>query len=197
MFKFFIKYLYVKIIHFYYSFFFKIKLGKNAILHYPKKLEGGKNIYLGNNVFVGSDSWLATFENYLGNEYTPKIIIEDNVSIGRYACITSINNILIKKGTLISEFLYISDHTHGYDPMSSLNPQAQPLSSKGEVVVGEKCFIGYRVCIMPGVHIGNGSVVGSNSVVTKDVPPYSIVAGCPATIIKKYNFESKIWESVK
>lgn len=52
------------------------------------------------------------------------------------------------------------------------------------VVIGHDTWIGHGVVIMPGVHIGHGAVVGSNSVVTKDVPPYAIVAGAPARVIR-------------
>nr|WP_082995127.1 CatB-related O-acetyltransferase [Halomonas elongata] len=57
--------------------------------------------------------------------------------------------------------------------------------SKGGVVVGNNCWIGDNVIILPGVHIGNGSVVAAGSVVTKSVPAYSIVAGNPSKVIRE------------
>ena len=52
------------------------------------------------------------------------------------------------------------------------------------------------VCILPGVTIGEGSIIGALSVVTKDIPPFSIAVGSPAKVIKIYNFETEKWENV-
>jgi len=60
-------------------------------------------------------------------------------------------------------------------------------SSKGDIVVGNDVWIGYQSCILSGVTIGNGAIIGAKSVVTKDVPPYAIVAGNPAKFIR-YRF---------
>lgn len=57
-------------------------------------------------------------------------------------------------------------------------------ASKGDTVVGNDVWIGYDALIMPGVHIGNGAVVGTRAVVTKDVPAYAVVAGNPARVRK-------------
>ncbi|MCD6227070.1 transferase [Candidatus Micrarchaeota archaeon] len=56
---------------------------------------------------------------------------------------------------------------------------------KKDVKVGNNCWIGYRVFIKEGVTIGDNVVIGAGSVVTKDIPSYSIAAGCPARVIKK------------
>ena len=66
-----------------------------------------------------------------------------------------------------------------------LPPVSRPLVSKGKVVIGENVWIGDKATILPGVSIGDGSVIGANAVVTKDVPPYSVVVGNPARIINK------------
>lgn len=63
--------------------------------------------------------------------------------------------------------------------------------SKGDIVVDDDVWIGYRATIMSGVHIGQGAVIAAGAVVTKDVPPYAIVGGVPAKVIK-YRFETEI-----
>ena len=62
---------------------------------------------------------------------------------------------------------------------------------KGDTVIGNDVWIGYNATIMPGINIGDGAIIATNAVVTKDVPPYSIVGGNPAKLIR-YRFEEKI-----
>ena len=63
-------------------------------------------------------------------------------------------------------------------------PYERTIFSKGKVVIGNYVWLGNNVCVMPGITIGDGVVVGANSVVTKDIPPYCVAAGVPAKIIK-------------
>ena len=62
---------------------------------------------------------------------------------------------------------------------------ASAWDNKGDIVIGNDVWIGYEALIMAGVHIGNGAIIGSRAVVTKDVPPYTIVGGVPAKPIRK------------
>ena len=57
--------------------------------------------------------------------------------------------------------------------------------NKGDIVIGNDVWIGYEAVIMTGVHIGNGAIIAARAVVTKDVPPYTIVGGVPARPIRK------------
>ena len=63
----------------------------------------------------------------------------------------------------------------------------RPLISKGCVVIEDNVWLGDNVCVLPGVTIGKGSVIGANSVVTHSIPPYSIAVGTPAKIVLKDN----------
>jgi virginiamycin A acetyltransferase len=64
--------------------------------------------------------------------------------------------------------------------------------NKGDIVIGNDVWLGYQALIMPGVHIGDGSVVGSRTIVTRDVPPYTIVAGAPGRVLRKRYDEATI-----
>ncbi len=64
-------------------------------------------------------------------------------------------------------------------------PELKDLPFKGDTIIGNDVWIGYEAMIMPGVNIGDGAIIAANSVVTKDVPPYSIVGGNPARLLKK------------
>ena len=63
----------------------------------------------------------------------------------------------------------------------------RPVVSKGSVIIGNNVWIGDKATILPNVTIGDGAVIAANSVVTKDVPAYSVVAGNPAKVIKENN----------
>ena len=78
-------------------------------------------------------------------------------------------------------------------------PEMEELPIKGDTVIQNDVWIGYNSLIMPGIKIGNGSIIASNSVVVKDVEPYSIVGGNPAKLIRK-RFDNEIidlLESIK
>jgi acetyltransferase-like isoleucine patch superfamily enzyme len=83
--------------------------------------------------------------------------------------------------------VFITDNSHGSFTREQLDirPNYRPLISKGPVIIEENVWIGEMVCIMPGVTIGRGSIIGANAVVTKSIPPYSIAAGVPAKVIKQ------------
>ena len=171
-----------------------IEIGSNSFFEKPKILDGAKYIVIKDNSSIGHSSWLGAFDKYSNQSFKPKITISNNVRIGNYACITAIDEILIKDGCLLSEYVYISDHYHGFDPTLNLSPKDQPLFSKGKVEIGENTFIGYRATILSGVKLGKNCVVGSHSVVTKSFPDYSMIAGSPAKLIKTYDFENHRWK---
>jgi len=75
--------------------------------------------------------------------------------------------------------------------VKTLGIQKYEATSKGDIVVDDDVWIGYGATIMSGVHIGQGAVIAAGAVVTKDVPPYAIVGGVPAKIIK-YRFSEEI-----
>ncbi|MCR5188785.1 MAG: hypothetical protein K6C97_07595 [Treponema sp.] len=79
------------------------------------------------------------------------------------------------------------------------NPNEHPVNRKlsaKPVINHDDVWIGEMVSILPGVEIGKGAIIGANAVVTKSIPKYSIAVGNPAKVIKKYNFETKLWDIV-
>ncbi|MBQ5454589.1 MAG: acyltransferase, partial [Prevotella sp.] len=81
----------------------------------------------------------------------------------------------------------ITDNSHGATDYASLvvPPIERTVVSHGPVKIGNNVWLGNNVCVLPNVTIGDGAVVGANSVVTHDIPPYAIVAGIPAKIVKQ------------
>lgn len=84
---------------------------------------------------------------------------------------------------LISTYPFASKLNLGIDKMD--------LVSKGDIVVGDDCWIGYRSIVLSGVTIGQGAIISAGAVVTKDVPPYAIVGGVPAKVLR-YRFDKDI-----
>lgn len=105
-------------------------------------------------------------------------------------------DICIKKNTLIAGYVAVIGENHGTNPEYGKPYSYQPLV-KQDVVIGENCWIGEKVVVLPGVTIGDWCVIGACSVVNKDVPPYSVAVGNPAKVIKRYNFETHSWVSIK
>ncbi|MEG2094791.1 MAG: acetyltransferase, partial [Lachnospiraceae bacterium] len=65
-----------------------------------------------------------------------------------------------------------------------------------KIEIGDNVWIGNGVSVLKGVNIKKGSVIGANSVVVKDIPEYSIAVGAPAKVVKRYQFDTKLWENI-
>jgi acetyltransferase-like isoleucine patch superfamily enzyme len=161
--------------------------GKNVTIKKGVRFLGESYIDIGNNVNLGRFGTLTAWSKYLDQTFIPEIIIRDNVSIGDNFHITANNSIIIESGVLMGQKITITDNLHGTtDDKLVLNypPSKRHLVSKGKVFIDKNVWLGDKVTITSGVIIGVGSIIAANSVVTKNVPPYSIVGGIPAKVIR-------------
>lgn len=165
-------------------------------LYRPRTIDNPEYMYFGEGTSVREYSWLSTFPTYAGKKYTPRLEVGRGVYIGRYACITCLDKVSIGDECVLSEHVYVADSAHGNDPRGG-PIMTQELVSRGPVEIGRRCFIGYGARILPGVSLGEFCVVGANAVVTRSFEPYSMVAGVPAQLIKRYNLQSGTWEDVR
>ena len=151
------------------------------------------SIHLGDRVFIGADAWIDCFAGYppSGQSFTPRLEIGEGTMIGYHSHIMVVGQMTIGKNVLIADKVYISDNLHGFENIE-LPVFEQPLTHR-PVVIEDEVWIGENACILPGVTIGRHSVIGSNAVVTKDVPPYSVVGGAPAKVIRQYDEATGKW----
>jgi len=158
---------------FLYRNLYRIKIGKDSSIHWLARFNQPSGISIGRNTIVGNDAFLdgrfiRTKEHkgilsYIKEFFNPNvrpIMIGNNVSIAGEVRIFTME--------------------HDID-----SPDFEPVGSP--VTIDDYVVIGTRVTILPGVHVGKGAVIASGAVVTKDVPPYAVVGGVPATIIKSRN----------
>lgn len=162
------------------------KTGKNVLIGSFQYLREPDKIILGDNVRIGQHCVFELYSTYKEQKFTPLLSLGNNTSIGEHSHITCINKIIIGNNVLMGRKVFITDNAHGastYDQIR-IAPKSRPLYSKGPVIIEDNVWIGEMACIMPGVTIGKYSIIGANAVVTKNIPPYSVVVG-PAASIKK------------
>lgn len=151
-----------------------------------RNLRGGKYISIGSGVVIGRNVSISAWDSYYNQKFIPEIIIGNNTSIGDDSHITAINRIVIGNNVLFGKKILITDNSHGVSKFELIDipPNKRPLYSKGPVIIEDNVWIGEKTSILPGVHIGYGSIIAANSVVTNNVPPCCLVAGNPAKVVK-------------
>jgi acetyltransferase-like isoleucine patch superfamily enzyme len=167
-------------------------VGEGSRILRPYILLSPELLSIGKETVIYPDAYISLLKEWAGFRYTPEIKIGDGVYIGRHAYFAAIDSIKIESGCVLSEYVYITDHAHGFHPESG-PIMKQQLESKGSVHIGRNCFLGFRTSIMPGVTLGEHCVVGANSVVTRSFPAYSMVAGCPAEVVKVFSLKTGVW----
>lgn len=131
-------------------------------------------------VFIGSHS--ALFDDVI-LAGVGEVHIGDRSTIGHNSVLVSRERIQIGNDCMLAAFCYVLDVDHEFaDPQKPIPQQGLRIKP---VIVGNDVWVGAGTFILRGVTIGDGAVVAANSVVTEDVPPYSVVAGSPARVIKQ------------
>lgn len=161
------------------------------IIHRKVKFIGARGLHIGKNSKIGDGSWININDPKIGNLY-----IGRNCLIGQNNFITvggdiKIGNYFLSGGNcaIISSSHHISDPSLPYLKTGTTSNQ--------RITIGNNVFIGYNVTIIGDLSIGDGSVIGAGSFVTKSIPPLSMAVGNPARIIKQYSMSEKKWIPVK
>lgn len=164
--------------------------GCSTIYPFSTRIYGGEYIDIGDNSELSKGMTITAFCKHNNQLFHPHISIGNNVSIGENAHITACGIIKIGDGVLTGKNILITDNSHGFlNQIKELNikPLDRDLKVKGNIIIGDNVWIGSGAVILSNVKIGCGSVIAANSVVTSDIPAYSVAAGVPAKIVKQVN----------
>jgi len=160
--------------------------GKDSLIAYKAYFRGEKYFSVGNHTVFFRGARFAAYDQSSTVSHAPSVIIGNDCEFGNNVHITCINSIRIGNHLLTGSSVLITDNAHGDSSMDVVKcpPKERTLYSKGPIVIGDNVWIADNVCILPNVTIGDGAIIASNSVVTKDVPPFCVVAGAPARVVK-------------
>jgi acetyltransferase-like isoleucine patch superfamily enzyme len=164
------------------------RLGHGSVLLPPVRIRGEKFIEIGNNVFVGPNSWLEVRDQ----EFDPSgsiLKIGDETSIANACTITAAQSVVIEARVLMAGNVYISDHSHAHDSRT-VAIKDQGVTGISPVRICEGAWLGQNAVICPGVTVGRNAVVGANSVVRDDIPDFCVAVGAPARVIRKIDDQS-------
>jgi len=172
----------------------RIHIGSRA------NLRGLSSIKMGEDFTALDGFWLHAVTRYYDQQFSPRIVIGDRVRVSQWVHIAATHWIEIGDDTLIGSKVTIIDHNHGqYSKEHSsphLVPAMRPLDGDRRVVVGKNVWLGDGVVVTPGSSIGESSVIGANSVVRGNIPPFSLAGGIPAKVFKTFDFEAEEWKNV-
>ena len=180
---------------------------KNLRIDLPRKIINSERIFFGNGVMLGPGSFLYALtlypgasmrqpgRNYKLQKFNSKIIIGNRVTSTGYLQITSQAEVIIEDDVMFASNVFVNDAMHGYED-GKIPYKYQELSRIKPIVIKKGTWIGQNVVILPGVTIGENTIIGANSVVTKTVPKQCIAFGAPARVNKKWSNDFKRWEKV-
>ena len=157
------------------------KVGKNLGIELLPEIIGHSQIYLGDNVQISGK--IGVISGRVFDQ--PRLVVGNRTSLGHGTVISVNREVIIGDDVLIAGSVRIADNDgHPLDTDRRIRHEPPGPESTKPVHIGNKAWIGNSACILKGVTIGEGAIVGALSVVTRDVPPYHVVAGNPARIVK-------------
>ena len=153
-----------------------------------------KNIVKNPNIVIGDYTYYDDFENVENFEKNVKYLFDftgDKLIIGKFCMIASDVTFIMNGANHLNDAITTYPFAiFGADWSNAMEGKKYP--NKGNTIIENDVWIGYKSTIMPGIKIGDGAIVATNSVVTKDVEPYTVVGGNPAKAIRKRFSEEDI-----
>jgi acetyltransferase-like isoleucine patch superfamily enzyme len=168
--------------------------GSNSVICFPPNtLFNEKYIHIGRNTMIGPECTLSAGMVPGQMCLTDRVVeIGDRCLIGKGSGIVGHFSIVIGNDVWTGHDVYITDQNHGYvDVEQPISAQTMP---ERQVSIGSGSWIGHGSVVLPGARIGEHVVIGANSVVTGEIPSFSVAVGAPARVIKRY--EDGAWIDV-
>lgn len=184
---------------FIYRFRTKLFYKNSKLIRFPFEIRGKRNIEWKDGFTTGKYCRIEAYPHLYNQKKIIKIgknfQMNDSVHIG------GVGEIIIGDNVLIASRVYITDTCHGdyNNKLSQSSPEEIPHTREityKPVKIGNNVWIGEGCAILPGVTIGDGAIIGANSVVTKNISKNTIAVGNPIKIIKKYNNKEKKWMKI-
>jgi len=171
-------------------------IGKGSYIHSPLVIARPDRIFLGNRVSIGPGARLEIIQS--SETRLPSLIVGDGTNFEQNVHIACHSKIVIGENVSITARCSIVDVNHPF-----VNPDlTKSLASLIEdecsyVEIGDRVLLGIGTVVLPNVRIGEGAVIGANSVVTRDIPPFAIAAGAPAKVLRIYQTDSALKPSLE
>lgn len=157
-------------------------LDPSARIQYPLRLDGERRISIGEDVFIASHCWLATYE---ADGRAGELEIGDGTRITGYCVLAAAARVTLGRSVLLARNVYVADHRHAY--LDTTRPVlAQGFAGIAPVEICDGAWLGQNVVVAPGVRIGRGAVIGANSFVRDDIDDHCVAVGAPARIVRRF-----------
>jgi len=177
---------------------------KNVRIERPRRIFNAHRIYVGDDVSIGPGAFLIPQmrypssvmrhpdRQYAEQTFDPRIVIGNRVTSTGTLTVAAMQEITIEDDVMFASNVLVSDGMHGFEN-ANVPYKYQKMWKIAPIVIKRGCWLGQNVVVMPGVTIGELSIVGANSVVTRSIPPRSIAAGAPARVIKRWDETAGKW----
>ena len=180
---------------------------KHLSIDLPRRIINPERVFIGDNVSLGPGSFFYALTHYPGasmlhptrqqhiQRFDSKIIIGNYVTATANLQIAAQSEIIIEDDVMFASNIHINDAFHGFETANEPY-KYQKIYRISPIRIERGCWIGQNVVIMPGVTIGECTIIGANSVVSKSIPSRSIAVGIPARVVKKWDDDSNRWLSM-
>jgi acetyltransferase-like isoleucine patch superfamily enzyme len=175
------------------------------VMKRPRSLVHPELMTIGSDVKLGPGSELKCNVGYPGGwmlhptgehvtqTFRPTLIVGDRVTATAALQVIAFASVIIEDDVMFAANVFVADGTHAY-ARTDTPYKYQGVGEPAPVRIGRGAWIGQNAVISPGVTIGAMAIIGANSVVTRDVPPMTIVAGVPARVVKTWNVHRSAWQ---
>ncbi len=166
--------------------------GRRAQIDKPMMVHGGRFICLGERTLIMRDARIEAFglgENKISLAIGARCVFNPGVHLAAADSVSIGDRVLFASG------VYVTDHDHDTSDPSD-PPSVNRRLVQAPVRIEDFVWLGERVMVLKGVTIGERSIVGAGSIVTTDIPPYSMAVGAPARVVKAWNPSACCWELV-